>query len=317
MRIGVTGGAGFVGSNLVRRLLDSGHSVSVIDDFSTGLRSNLVGLDVSLFEGSFVDRQLTESFVDSVDRVVHLGARGSVPRSIKNPRATHEVNVTGTLEILEAARVNGKPVIFSSSSSVYGRNPALPKQEEQWTGPLTPYAASKLAGEALAQAYGATFGFNVLTLRFFNVFGPWQRPDHDYAAVLPKWIWAAMNDKAIECHGDGKQTRDFTFVETPLDVILSAIENDIAYPGPVNLAYGNRVSLNEVIELLYEYFPKLRINHVSDRPGDVKNSQNDPTLLKELFPNVVPVPFDIALKRTIEWLSTEAHHITNGPPVED
>jgi len=317
MIIGVTGGAGFIGTNLSRRLRDQGHQVTVLDDLSTGLRSNLDGLDVNFIEGSIADRATVENFVDQVDKVVHLGARGSVPRSIKNPRATHAVNTLGTFEILEAARARKKSVIYSSSSSVYGANPALPKKEDQWVLPITPYAASKLAAEGFASAYNTSFGMNVLTFRFFNVFGPWQRPDHDYAAVIPKWIWAAMNDREIEVHGDGEQTRDFTSVFTVLDVIETALMEDVRSLGPVNLAFGNRISLNQVLKEMSKTFPNMKVKNVGDRPGDVRNSQNEAGYLKELFPHVVPTPFEQALNETISWLGTHAHRIIDGPPVLD
>jgi len=315
MKVGITGGAGFIGTNLSRRLRDQGHQVTVLDDLSTGLRSNLDGLDVKFIEGSITDRATVENFVDQVDKVVHLGARGSVPRSIKNPRATHAVNTLGTFEIFEAARAGKKSVIYSSSSSVYGANPTLPKKEDQWVLPITPYAASKLAAEGFASAYNSSFGMNVLTFRFFNVFGPWQRPDHDYAAVIPKWIWAAMNDREIEVHGDGEQTRDFTSVFTVLDVIETALMEDVWSLGPVNLAFGNRISLNQVLKEMSKTFPNMKVKNVGDRPGDVRNSQNEAGYLKELFPHVVPTPFEQALNETISWLGTQAHRIIDGPPV--
>lgn len=317
MKIGITGGAGFIGTNLARRLLQAGHQVAVLDDFSTGLKSNVQNVDVELFEGSIEDKKIVTDFVKSVERIVHLGARGSVPRSIRNPRATHSVNVGGTLELLEAARIEKKSMIFSSSSSVYGANPVLPKEESQWALPMTPYAASKLSGEAFCSAYSQSYDFNVLVFRFFNVFGPWQRPDHDYAAVLPKWIWAAMNDQPIIVHGDGEQTRDFTYVGTVLDVLEHAVMNDVRHVGPVNLAFGNRISLNDALVLLKRQFPNLKVEHVDTRPGDVRNSQNDATLLRSLFPDVKPVPFEIALNETIEWLKAESAQIVNGPAVLD
>lgn len=317
MRIGITGGAGFIGANLVRRCIQECWDVSVFDDFSTGLASNLEELHVGITRGSLVDLDSVTQFVKNVDRVVHLGARGSVPRSIRNPVATHAVNATGTFNILEAAKIDQKPVIFSSSSSVYGRNGEIPKLETQWTGPLTPYAASKLAGEAYAQAYSAAYDFNVLTFRFFNVFGPWQRPDHDYAAVIPKWIWKAMRGESIEIHGDGAQTRDFTSVKTVIEVIVDAIKREVLHPSPINLAYGNNISLIQLVDELRQYFPKLETNHTETRSGDVRNSQNNPLLLTNLFPNISPQPFSSAIKETIEWLQHEGQKVANGPVVED
>ncbi len=316
-RIAVTGGAGFIGSNLVERLLSKGHEVTVVDDLSTGLKSNLDLNKITFHELSLTNRDGLAKALNGVDAIVHLGARGSVPRSLKNPIATHDVNATGTLNVLEAARSIGAQVIFSSSSSVYGRNGQLPKDESMWLSPLTPYAASKLAAEGYVQAYGAAYEVPVTLLRFFNVFGPKQRPDHEYAAVLPKWIWKVMNNEAIDVYGDGSQTRDFTYVRTVLDVIEDAINRGVRTEGAVNLAYGNRISLLETIDLLKAHFPDLKVNFQGDRPGDVKNSQNDPVLLKKLFPGVVPTDFPTALNETVNWLKEFGQSVANGPTTND
>ena len=316
-KIAVTGGAGFIGSNLVERLLSHDHEVTVVDDLSTGLKSNLDLEKVTFHELSLTDRDGLAKAVNGVDAIVHLGARGSVPRSLKNPIATHDVNATGTLNVLEAARGSGSHVIFSSSSSVYGRNGQLPKDESMWLSPLTPYAASKLAAEGYVQAYGAAYDVPVTLLRFFNVFGPKQRPDHEYAAVLPKWIWKAMNNEAIDVYGDGSQTRDFTYVRTVLDVVDDALDRGVRTEGAVNLAYGNRISLLETIELLKVHFPNLKVNFIDIRPGDVKDSQNDPVLLKQLFPSVVPTDFPTALSETVEWLKEFGQSVANGPATVD
>ena len=316
-KIAVTGGAGFIGSNLVERLLSKGHEVTVVDDLSTGLKSNLDLNKITFHELSLTNRDGLAKALNGVDAIVHLGARGSVPRSLKNPIATHDVNATGTLNVLDAARANGAQVIFSSSSSVYGRNGQLPKDESMWLSPLTPYAASKLAAEGYVQAYGAAYEVPVTLLRFFNVFGPKQRPDHEYAAVLPKWIWKAMNNEDIDVYGDGTQTRDFTYVRTVLDVIEDAINRGVRTEGAVNLAYGNRISLLTTIDLLKSHFPDLKVNFLEDRPGDVKNSQNDPVLLKQLFPSVVPTEFDVALNETVNWLKEFGQSVANGPATVD
>ena len=304
-KVAVTGGAGFIGSNLVRRFIDSGHQVTVIDDLSTGLTSNLVDLNVDFKEISIVDSKAVSAAVKGMDVVVHLAARGSVPRSVLDPIATHSVNTLGTLNVLEACRENDSHLIFSSSSSVYGSNGALPKNEEMWLQPLSPYAASKLGAEGFVSAYSSTYGLKTTLLRFFNVFGPWQRHDHEYAAVLPKWIWKALNGQSIELHGDGTQTRDFTYVKTVCDVIESAINNKVYGPEVINLAYGNNISLNEVISKLRNIFPNIEIINSPTRIGDVKNSQNLPNRLKSKFPDVVPIAFDTAFNETINWLSKQ------------
>ena len=306
LKITVTGGAGFIGSNLTRRFIESGHQVVVIDDLSTGLASNLNGVKVDLREISIVDFQALASAIKGSDVVVHLAARGSVPRSVLDPVATHSVNTLGTLNVLEACRENGSHLIFSSSSSVYGANGALPKNEEMWMQPLSPYAASKLGAEGFVSAYSSTYGLRTTLLRFFNVFGPWQRPDHEYAAVLPKWIWKALHNQSIELHGDGSQTRDFTYVKTVCDVIESAINNKVYGPEVINLAYGNNISLNEVISKLRNHFPNLEIINSPTRIGDVKNSQNSPNRIKSKFPDVEPISFDIAFDETIQWLTYQS-----------
>ena len=303
MRVLITGGAGFIGTNLVRRLAGSGHEPVVFDDFSTGLESNLSGLDVQVYRENLADAGAVTDAVRGMDAVVHLGARGSVSRSIADPVATHEVNATGTLNVLEAARALGAYVVMSSSSSVYGANPSLPKVERSWTQPLSPYAASKLAGEGYVFGYQTSYGLPTLVLRFFNVFGPWQRPDHDYAAVVPKWLWNLMTGQPIEVQGDGNQTRDFTYVDAVVDVLVDALERRVSLDSPVNLAFGKRVSLLEVLAQMEALLGvSAKVNFAAPRVGDVRNSENDPTLFRSVFPTVKPVELDVALEKTGSWL---------------
>ena len=312
-KVAVTGGAGFIGSNLTRRLISEGHDVVVIDDLSTGLISNVDQEKSTFHQVSITDHQALHTALKDCQTIFHLAARGSVPRSIKNPVATHDVNATGTLNVLEAARETGAHVIFSSSSSVYGRNMQLPKDESMWLGPMTPYAASKLAAEGYVQAYASAYKVPTTLLRFFNVFGPRQRPDHEYAAVLPKWIWLAMQDQPIDVYGDGSASRDFTYVDTVLDIAISAMKERTLTKGAINLAYGHRILINDVIEMLRTSFPNLRVNYKKERLGDVKHSQNSPVLLNKLFPNVKPKPFELALSETIQWLKEFGNSVANGP----
>jgi len=316
-KVAITGGAGFIGSNLAASLIAKGHEVTIIDDLSTGLIANIDRKNSDFKKLSITDASKLKKALKGAETIFHLGARGSVPRSIKNPVATHEVNATGTLNVLEAARESGAHVIFSSSSSVYGRNMQLPKEEKMWLGPMTPYAASKLAAEGYVESYGTSYEIPVTLLRFFNVFGPRQRPDHEYAAVIPKWIWLAMQGKPVDLYGDGTQSRDFTYVKTVVDIAISAMENKVTTQGAVNLAYGNRIFLSEAVELLRGEFPNLEVNSLPIRAGDVKESQNSPELLKSLFPNVTPYQFKDALKETINWLRAEGSTIANGPKVSD
>ena len=316
-KVAVTGGAGFIGSNLTKRLLSEGYEVVVIDDLSTGLLSNVDQDNSNFHQISITDPKSLATALKECETIFHLAARGSVPRSIKNPVATHEVNATGTLNVLEAARANGAHVVFSSSSSVYGRNMQLPKDESMWLGPMTPYAASKLAAEGYVQAYASAYNVPTTLLRFFNVFGPRQRPDHEYAAVLPKWIWLAMQGMPIDVYGDGTASRDFTYIETVLDIAMNAMKEKVLTEGAMNLAYGNRIFLNDTIEMLKKHFPDLQVNYKENRLGDVKESQNSPSLLKSLFPTITPKPFEDALAETVVWLKDFGQSVANGPKTVD
>jgi UDP-glucose 4-epimerase len=300
MRVLVTGGAGFVGTNLTLSLLKHGYDVKIFDDLSTGLEQN-IPKDAEFINASILDTSKLNNAIKECEVVVHLGARGSVPRSIKDPIATHDVNSSGTLNVLEAARSSGSHYIFSSSSSVYGSNMTLPKSEDMVLRPLTPYAASKMSGEALSLAYAKSYELPVSTFRFFNIFGPWQRPDHEYAAVLPKWISKCLKGDEIEVFGDGLQTRDFTYVGTVVNIILSCISKKILHPEPVNLAYGNNISLNQVLEIMKLNFPTLKVKYLPPRKGDVLHSKNDPTLIKALYPDITLDKFEVSLQKTIEW----------------
>ena len=309
MRVLVTGGAGFIGTNLVRRLVAAGHEPRVLDDFSTGLLPNLDGLDVEVIEASLVNAEAVMDAAVEMDAIVHLAARGSVPRSIADPVATHVVNATGTLNVLEAARRQEAPVILASSSSVYGANTDLPKSESMWTRPLSPYAASKLAGESYALAYQTSYGLPILALRFFNVFGPWQRPDHDYAAVVPKWLWRLMQGEPIQVFGDGRQSRDFTYVDTVVDVLVDGLERQLSLATPINLAFGNRLTLLSLIALMEQTLGlRADVKFLDARPGDVRDSENDPTLLRNVFPSVQPTDLPQALAATASWL--REHYLT-------
>lgn len=303
MKVLVTGGAGFIGTNLTLDLLSSGYEVKVFDDLSTGLKAN-IPKDAEFVNASILEASQIYKAIEDCEVVVHLGARGSVPRSIKDPIATHNVNATGTLHVLEAARNSQCHYIFSSSSSVYGSNMILPKNEDMVLRPITPYAASKMSGEALSLGYAKSYGLAVSTFRFFNIFGPWQRPDHEYAAVLPKWISKCIKGDEIEIFGDGEQTRDFTYVGTVIKIITYCISNKVLHPEPVNLAYGNNISLNQVTDLLKNDFPDLKVKHLSPRGGDVLHSKNDPKLVKSLYPNINIEKFETSLQETIKWFKS-------------
>jgi UDP-glucose 4-epimerase len=303
----VTGGAGFIGANLSGRLRNQGLDVVVVDDLSTGDIENLRELDVTLIEGTILDAAILDTAMQDASAVVHLAARPSVPRSITDPVASHLVNATGTVEVLEAARRAGNPhVIVASSSSVYGANPTLPKREDLAAMPLSPYAASKLATESYALAYQHSFEIPVLAFRFFNVFGPLQAAGHAYAAVVPAFVSAALEGRPLTVHGDGKQSRDFTYVDTVTEVIADAVTRRVTSTSPVNLAFGTRTDLLSLIAELDRILDtQVTVEHTETRAGDVKHSQADSTRLQELFPDVVPTPLPDALRATIEWFRAQ------------
>lgn len=303
MRILVTGGAGFIGANLCLRALEAGHDVVVIDDFSTGERDNLAALDVRLVEGSILDHDALADAVTGVDALVHLAALGSVPRSIKDPIATHEANATGTLRVLEAARAaDVGHVSVASSSSVYGLNPALPKAEREWVRPMSPYAVSKLATEQYALAYQQSFGMDTLAFRFFNVYGPLQRAGHVYAAVIPVFLDALLAGRPLPVNGDGSNSRDFTFVGTVCQVLLDAATRTVTHPEPVNLAFGTNTTLLQLVEQIEQVAAvPAKVAFQPPRPGDVLHSQADNAVLRSLFPEVAATGLADGLARTHAW----------------
>jgi len=311
MRVAVTGGAGFIGANLCRTLLDRDEvdSVAVIDDLSNGRRSNLDGLDperLTFVEGTILDDDALDATFAGTDAVVHLAALGSVPRSVADPMASLAANATGTATVLEAARRHGElHTIVAGSSSVYGSNPTLPKHEDLATRPLSPYGVSKLATEAAALAWGSSYGMPTLAFRFFNVFGPLQPAGHVYAAVIPAFVDAALRGEPVTVHGDGEQSRDFTYVGTVTGTITEAVLRKVTSDVPVNLAFGSRITLLDTLAKLEELIGSpIERNHIESRAGDVRHSQADNARLLALFPGLTPVPFDEGLAATVDWMRT-------------
>jgi UDP-glucose 4-epimerase len=308
VRVVVTGGAGFIGANLCRHLseLPDVDEVVAFDNLATGFESNLHGVDAELVVGSILDRPVLDEVVAGADAVVHLAARPSVPRSLRDPVASHEVNATGTLYVLEAARKAGAHVIAASSSSVYGANPTLPKHEGLATRPLSPYAASKLVTEAYTLAYGTSFDLPVLSFRFFNVYGPLQAAGHAYAAVIPAFVDAALSGRPATVFGDGTQSRDFTYVGTVCQVLGDAVIRRVTHPDAVNLAFGSRTSLLDLLDRLGAILgTPVERTHIETRVGDVRDSQAADARLKSLFPDVTPVPLDDGLAATVAWFRKE------------
>ncbi|WP_328822568.1 NAD-dependent epimerase/dehydratase family protein [Micromonospora rubida] len=307
VKVVVTGGAGFIGANLVRALCEVPQVTEVVavDDLSTGAVENLLDVPVRLARGTILDPDLLDGALVGAQSVVHLGALGSVPRSIDRPLPSHHANATGTLMVLEAARRHGVPqVVLASSSSVYGANPVLPRRETLRPMPVSPYAVSKLAAEAYALSYASCYGLSVLPFRFFNVFGPRQAAHHAYAAVVPRFVVAALAGRPLRVHGDGRQTRDFTYVGSVTAVIVEAVLRRVAAPDAVNLAFGARVSLLDLVAELEDVLGRrLPVIHEPPRPGDVRDSQADCGRLRELFPTARPVPLRVGLEETVAWMS--------------
>jgi len=306
MKYLVTGGAGFIGSNLVAELLRRGHQVRVLDNFSTGSRQNLSEFrdKIELVEGDLRSYHIVREAVDGMEFIFHEGALPSVPRSIADPVTSNEVNVGGTLNILHAALDAGvKRVVFASSSSIYGDSPKLPKQEAMTPNPLSPYAVSKLAGEKYCGVFANIYGLHTVCLRYFNVFGPRQNPDSQYSAVIPKFIKAMGNNTAPTIYGDGKQSRDFTFVENVVKANILATEVDCP-PGVVmNCAAHERISLNELVDKLNGILgTQIKAEYTDPRPGDVKHSFADISLIHETLGYSPKVDFESGLRRTVEWM---------------
>ena len=303
MRTLVTGGAGFIGSNLADALLARGDEVVVLDDVSTGLREN-VSAGIRFVEGSITDPDVVRGAVDGVEVVFHQAARGSVPRSIADPVATEQVNSTGTLNVLLAARDAGvRRVVCASSSSVYGGAAPMPTVESAPLVPKSPYAVSKLTCEHHARVFSELFDVETVSLRYFNVFGPRQRPDSQYAAVVPLFLDAVLTGSSPEIHGDGGQTRDFTFIDDVIAANIAAAESS-ATGIAVNIAGGQPRSILDVLHAIEAATGRtVTPRHVDPRPGDVRASWADVSLAADALGWRARVPFDVGIARTVEWFA--------------
>lgn len=298
----VTGGGGFIGSHLVRRLLREGHSVRVLDNFATGRRENLEQVldDVELVEGDLQSYERVHNAVRGCEVAFHLGALPSVPRSIQDPLTSNATNVVGTLNVLLAARDEGvRRVVYASSSSTYGASAELPKREDMHPLPIAPYAVSKLAAEGYCRAFHEVYGLETVALRYFNVFGPGQDPQSQYAAVIPNFITAALAGSPPVVHGDGEQSRDFTYVDNAVDANLLAAEAAGAAGEAFNVACGERISLNEIVARLAALTGKeIEAVHTDPRPGDVRHSLADISKAREVLGFEPAVDFEEGLRRT-------------------
>ncbi|MDR3234674.1 MAG: NAD-dependent epimerase/dehydratase family protein [Planctomycetaceae bacterium] len=307
MKYLITGGAGFIGSNLVRYILDKGHDAVVLDNFSTGKWENLTGIldKITLVKGDVRDRETVDRAVEGVTAVFHEAAVGSVPRSVKEPSFAHSNNVNGTVNVLEAVRAAGiKRIVFAASSSAYGDQPVSPKTETMNPMPISPYAANKIACEMYMQAYHAAYGLETLCLRYFNVFGPRQDPFGAYAAVIPAFVSNILHNQKPQVFGDGEQTRDFCYIENVCSANWLAANAPAANCNgkPMNIACSSAVSLNQILGKL-----KLLMNsgiaaeYLPERTGDIKHSLADISLAKKMISYEPLVYFDEGLERAIHW----------------
>jgi UDP-glucose 4-epimerase len=301
----VTGGGGFIGSNLVRALLEAGDDVRVLDNFSTGSRANLDGLDIEIVEGELRSYERVHNAVRGTEVVHHLGALGSVPRSVQDPLTTNAVNIDGTLNVLLAARDEGvRRVVFASSSSVYGSTVALPAREDSPVDPISPYGVAKLAAERYCVSFSRVYeSFETVVLRYFNVFGPWQNPRSQYAAAVPLFISAIADGKPVTIFGDGAQSRDFTYVENVVAANLSAAEAPGANGRIFNIAAGAPNSVDELADAVGRLLGKqVQREYAPARPGDIRDSFADIGAAHDVLGWAPAVSFEDGLRRTIDFL---------------
>jgi len=311
----VTGGAGFIGSNLVRALLERGNEVRVLDNFSTGHRRNLAGVDVEFVEGDLRSYERVATAVRGAEVVFHQGALPSVPRSIQDPLTTSAVNVEGTLNVLLAARDAGvRRVLLASSSSVYGDVPGMPRRESQRPAPLAPYAVSKLAAEQYGMVANRVYDVETVALRYFNVFGERQDPLSGYAAVIPRFIRLLLAGRRPTIFGDGTASRDFTYVENALQATLAAAETPGAAGAVMNVAVGQSRTVNELAATLQTLVGSdLEPEYAPPRPGEVPESLADISLARDLIGYSPAVGFEDGLRRTIEWIAEQRPASDLGP----
>ena len=305
MRYLVTGGAGFIGSNTVDELVRRGHSVVVLDDLSSGREDNLAEIrnKITFIKGSITDIEVVRKVMHEAEYVLHLGARTSVPRSVKDPLETNKINIEGTLNVLVAAKeLKVKRVVFAASSSAYGETPTLPKTEAMQPQPISPYGVTKYVGELYCQTFGRCYGLENVALRYFNIFGPRQDPGSPYSGVLAKFCTAFLEDVQPLVFGDGEQTRDFTYVDNAVQANLLACEAPNASGKVFNVGVGGRVSLNEVLRELAKITGKtLAAKYEPPRDGDIRDSQADISEARETLGYHPQVSFEQGLARTFEW----------------
>lgn len=301
----VTGGAGFIGSNICKKLISQGCFVRVIDNLLTGKKSNLADIidKIEFIQADMGDVQVAQSAMKDIDVVLHQGALPSVPRSVDDPAATHKHCVDATFTLLLAARDAGiKRFVYAASSSAYGDTPTLPKVESMPANPLSPYAAAKLAGEYYCSVFYEVFGLETISLRYFNVFGPHQDPTSQYAAAIPAFATAILKDEPPTIYGDGQQSRDFTYIDNVVEANLLAVRAKQTKGEVVNIACGKAVTVNAIIDMINELLGKdIKPIYAAPRPGDVKHSLANITAAEKLLSYKPTVPFKQGLEKAIEW----------------
>lgn len=302
----ITGGAGFIGSNMVRFLLDKGQKVRVLDNFANGKRENLTEVKdkIELIEGDIRDLATVQKAVKGTEVVYHLAALGSVPRSIKDPATTHDVNVNGTFNVLLACRDEKiRRLVFASSSSVYGQSPILPQHEGLPLAPISPYGATKATGEICIRAFYSTYGLQSVCLRYYNVFGPRQDPTSQYAAAIPLFVSSLMRDQSPKIFDDGEQSRGFTYIENVMQANWLAANAKETHGEAVNISTRNAVTVNTVVNTIRKLLGKENIKptYVPPRPGDIKHSLADVTRAKELIGYEPLVTFEEGIAKAINW----------------
>lgn len=302
----VTGGAGFIGANIVRQLIDNGEKVKVLDNFNTGKRENINELmnEIEFMEGDVTNNQTVIEAVKDVDVIFHQGAIPSVPKSIIDPMKTNYANINGTLRLLQAAaQANVKRFIYAASSSAYGFNETLPKQEDMPGRPMSPYAVSKYAGELYCKVFHHLYGLETISLRYFNVFGPHQDPNSRYAAVIPAFIKSILNNESPVIYGDGTQSRDFTYIDNVVAANLLAANAPKLQGEVINIGNGSQIALNELVMYINNILGKnIPVAYTAERQGDVKHSLADISLAEKLIGYRPSTSFHEGLKHTIHWL---------------
>jgi len=301
----ITGGAGFIGSNICRKLVSQGCFVRVIDNLLTGKKSNLASIldKIEFIEADMGEEDVARAAMKDIEVVLHQGALPSVPRSVDDPAATHRHCVDATFTLLLAARdASVKRFVYASSSSAYGDTPTLPKVETMLPSPLSPYAVAKLVGEYYCKVFSGVFGLQTISLRYFNVFGPHQDPTSQYAAAIPAFVTAILKDKPPTIYGDGEQSRDFTYVDNVVEANLLAARAKKTGGEVINIACGKAITVNEIIDMINEILGKnVKPIYTAPRPGDVKHSLADISLAKELISFKPKISFRQGLERAIGW----------------